>query len=264
MSNRIFDTHSHIHFEDYDTDRDAVVRRAREAGVAIIAVGTDIKESRRALAITEKYPDDVVGATAGYHPTYDAREFDIDALREIAKHPRVRAIGECGLDYYRIEDQEARSRQKEVFEAQIALAYELQKPLVIHCRDAHPDILRILKANSNKLKAGQAGVMHFFGGEGSWENVVEYIDMGFYISFAGVVTFKNYTHAEDIKRLPLDRIVVETDAPYVAPEPHRGKRNEPAYVIETVKKLAELRGVGVEEMTQALYANTKRLFGIAS
>lgn len=269
---RIIDTHSHIHFEDYDTDREAVIFRAREAGVTMIAVGTDIEESRRAVAVAEKYPESVLGATVGLHPTSadapsfsNSREFAneyFEELKQLAQHPRVVAIGECGLDYYHITDPEARKRQKEIFEAQVELASELKKPLVIHCRDAHPDLLSILKANSYKLKATNAGVMHFFGGAGSWENVPDYLAMGFYISLAGVITFKNYAHAEDIKRLPLDRIVVETDAPYVAPVPYRGERNEPGYIVETVKRLAVLYGKNVEQMSEMLLENTQKLFRI--
>lgn len=261
MQARIIDTHSHIHFEDYDTDREVVISRARQAGIAMIAIGTDIEESRRAIEIAEAYQD-ILGTTAGFHPTYDPAAFNLEELKKAARHPRVVAIGECGLDYYRITDPAARIKQKEIFEAQIELAAELKKPLVIHCRNAHPDLLEILKAKSLKLKAGSLGVMHFFGGEGSWENVNEYIALGFFISFAGVITFKNYAHARNIRQLPLDRIVVETDAPYVAPEPYRGKRNEPAYIVETVKKIAEIKQKDDEEIRAVLFENTKKLFGI--
>lgn len=258
---KIIDTHSHIHFPQYDLDRADVVARARAAGVAIIAIGTNLETSQSAFRIAEVYSDDICGTSVGLHPTHE-EDFDADAFRKLAMHERVRAVGECGLDYYRITNQKSRIKQQEIFSAHIELSRIVQKPLIIHCRDAHDDCARILSASKAKLLPDRAGVMHFFGGSGSWERVSEYLDLGFYISFAGTLTFKNYTHAEDVKRIPLSRLLVETDAPYVAPEPHRGKRNEPSYIVETVKKLAELRSLSYDEVAEATTRNARSLFSL--
>ncbi len=254
----IIDTHSHIHFEDYDADRGEVIARAREAGIAMVAIGTDLEESKRAIETAEKHPDDVLGATVGLHPTYD-EAFDEAAFRKLAAHPKVVAIGECGLDYYRVTDPALLAKQKETFLRQINLAHALEKPLVIHCRNAFSDLISILEASKDQLLPERAGVIHFFSGTA--EDARRLVDLGFYLGFGGVVTFTR-DYDEAIKKVPAGRLVVETDAPYVAPVPHRGKRNESAFIAETVAKLAEIRGEDAEEFRNILLENTRALFGI--
>jgi TatD DNase family protein len=272
----MIDSHSHIQFSAYDADREEVIKRAREAGVKMIAIGTRVSTSLEGVKVAKEYPEDVLGATAGFHPGHlDAEEhfdkdelrenikekFDIDALREVAKDKHVLAIGECGLDYYRLPGDAAKAsqikeKQKKVFLAQIELAKELEKPLVIHCRSAFSDLIEILVASRYSLIT-TPGVIHFFSG--TKDAARELMDLGFYIAFGGVITFtKDYD--EVVKFVPLERIILETDAPYVAPAPYRGKRNEPAYMVETAKKVAELKGVSYEEVLTVTEHNTKTLF----
>ncbi len=175
------------------------------------------------------------------------------------------AIGECGLDYKEVPESshlissEEKERQKKLFIRHLELAQEVDKPLMIHCNQAHEDLFEILKNNTSRLRS-TPGAMHFFGGEGAWEKKYKYLAMGFLLS--GVITFPKYGHAEEIKSIPLEKILTETDAPYVAPVPHRGKRNEPSYVVEVAKKIAELRGETLEKIAEATTQNAKKLFGI--
>lgn len=256
---RIIDTHSHIQFPQYDADRSDVMRRAEDAGVSMICVGTDLETSKSAIAVCEEYSGVVLGATVGQHPTDTDGGFLENEFREIARHKRVVAVGECGLDYYRVEDQQSRIRQAEIFIRHLALASEIKKPLVIHCRNAFPDLIQILTSNSSKLKTGQAGVIHFFSG--TRDDAARLIDLGFYLGFGGVVTFTEEYH-ETIRNIPLERILSETDAPFVAPVPHRGQRNESAFIVHTVKALAAIREESVEEFSEALFSNAKKLFSV--
>ncbi|MEK7636159.1 MAG: TatD family hydrolase [Patescibacteria group bacterium] len=253
---RIIDTHSHIHFPQYDHDRDDVITRARTAGVGMIVVGTNLETSRLAIQVCERYQGDIIGAAIGLHPTYED-DFISDDFKILSKNPCVIAIGECGLDYYRITDPKLHARQKNTFEAHIELSHKSKKPLIIHCRQAFSDLIEILNANSHKLKAGQAGIIHFFSGNA--DEAQKLLDLGFYLGFGGVITFAR-DYDEVIKKSPLGRIVVETDAPFVAPELYRGKRNEPSYIIETVKKLATIKGVAFEEAVHATTQNAEVLF----
>ncbi len=253
---KIIDTHSHIHFPEYDHDRDDVITRARAAGVKIIAVGTNLETSRLAVRICERYNGDIIGVSAGLHPTYE-EDFLLDDFKILSQNPRVVAIGECGLDYYRVTDSKLHAHQKEIFEAHIELSRESKKPLIIHCRQAFPDLIKILSANSGKLKVGQAGIIHFFSGNA--DEAQKLLDLGFYLGFGGVITFAR-DYDEVIKKSPIGRIVVETDAPFLAPEPYRGRRNEPSYIIETIKKLAVIKDVSLEEAVHATTQNAEALF----
>lgn len=270
----LIDTHAHVQFPAYDADRAAVIERARAAGIGMVNVGTQYSTSEAALRAAEQYKDNV-WASAGFHPGHvdshahhnsqelhepNAEPFDADRLRELARHPKVVAIGECGLDYYRIKKQEAgiKEEQQKVFGAQIEIARAAGKPLVIHCRQAFPDLVRILGSHFNHQSDGN-GVIHFFSGNG--EDAKKLLGLGFHLGFGGVITFAR-DYDEIIKKTPLDRIVVETDAPYVSPLPYRGKRNEPAYIVETVKKIAELRGILYDEVASATLQNAKHLFRI--
>ena len=255
----IIDTHSHIHFDDYDDDRGLVIQHARDVNVKMIAIGTDFQESAKAVAITREYPDVVLAATAGLHPTYN-KDFDFNAFKKLASDEKIVAIGECGLDYYRVTDTELLKKQKDIFLQQINLAYELQKPLVIHCRQAFSDLIEILQEHSSKLISNRAGVIHFFSG--SIEDMEKLASLGFYLGFGGVITFAK-EYEEIIKQSPLSRIVVETDAPYVAPIPYRGKKNESAYIVEVVKKVAEIKNEDIENIKIQILENTKKLFNLS-
>lgn len=254
------DTHTHVQLVDFNDDKDAVIRRALDAGVWMINVGTDFESSKKAVELAHRYPEGVYAAV-GLHPNDVSPGIDFSELACLAEDEKVVGIGETGLDYFRTEDKEKQELQKEFFVKHLELAQKLRKPLSIHCRSAHEDLITILKANSSKLTAIH-GVMHFFGGEGAWEHKDEYLKMGFYLSFSGVVTFSSYDHTEDIATIPLDRILIETDAPFATPVPYRGKRNEPVYVIETAKKLAEIRGLSTEELAKTTTENAKKLFSL--
>ncbi len=272
----LIDSHTHIHFPAYDSDREAVLKRAKDAGVKMICVGTQASTSEAAIRLAEQNPDDV-WATVGFHPNHlgehwhhdtkeqesaEQEQFNIAKLRELAQHPKAVAIGECGLDYYRLgANREAQiEKQKEVLSAQVKLAEELGKPLMIHCRptrgtnDAYENLLTMFVG----VKVPR--VAHFYVG-GS-EATAKLVEAGFYFTFGGVITFAR-DYDESIKLIPLDRILLETDAPYVAPEPYRGRRNEPAYVVETAKKLAELKDVSFEEVAEQTTANALTIFRIA-
>ena len=276
-----FDAHTHIQFPAYDADRDAVILRAREAHVKMVLVGTHAATSEAGIRLAEQHPGEM-WAAIGFHPAHatdegwhhDANEqadaapekFDIEKLRSLAAHPKVVAIGECGLDYYRMQsDTEQATRdkekQKKVFLAQIELAQEIKKPLMIHCRSAFSDLISILSDTRYPIHDTRgSGIIHFFTGTADDARVL--LDLGFSFTFGGVITFaRNYD--EIIKLIPIDRILSETDAPYVAPAPYRGKRNEPAYVIETVKKLAELKAVPLETMATQIQTNAQRIFSLS-
>lgn len=260
----LIDTHTHVNFDAFKDDYKEVIDRALKENIWMINIGSDFATSKRAVEISDEYKEGIYAAI-GVHPTDTNGEvFDEEKFLDLAKNEKVVAIGECGLDYFRVEgelDKGAKQQQKELFIKHIELADKVKKPLVIHCRNAHDDLLDLLTANSHRLKA-DAGVMHFFGGEGAFENVQKYLDFGFYISFAGVATFPKYSNIDNIKKLPLDRILVETDAPYVAPVPMRGKRNEPSYVKYTAQKLAEIYNTSFEEMASKTTENAKKLFKI--
>jgi len=252
-----FDSHAHLDDKRYDSDRYEMIMRAREKGVSgIINVGYDIPSSMRSIALAEEY--DFIFAAVGIHP-HDAADAGADALEQVrllAAHPRVAAIGEMGLDYYR--NLSPRDIQQKVFRQQISLAKEINKPIIVHDRDAHGDVMQILKEEDAAINGG---VLHCFSG--SVEMARECIKMGFYISIAGPVTFKNAGKICEVAvEVPLDRLLIETDAPYLTPEPYRGKRNESAYVIYAGKRIAELRGISSAELAEATSRNAQKLFGI--
>ena len=263
LTSMLIDAHSHLQLSEFDADRAEAITRMREAGVKTITVGVDELTSRAALALAEEYPD-CLWATVGTHPADGGlHNFTIDALRELAAHPKALGIGECGLDYYRLKDGEdaVKEKQKEVFRAHIGVAEEFKKPLMIHCRpkkgtdDAYEDLIGILSTTHFPLPT----VIHFFVGSAAVAEKL--LALGCYFTFGGVITFtRDYDTA--IAAIPMERIMAETDAPFVAPIPHRGKRNEPAYVGEVVKKLAELKGISFEEAARVTAANAIAVFGI--
>jgi len=278
----IVDTHSHVQFPIYDGDREAVIKRAQEAGVRMLAVGTQISTSKAGIRLANENPENI-WATVGYHPNHlsdvwhhDEKEqsesnperFDIKKLAELAADPKVVAIGECGLDYYRIKNLELglpgqgiKERQKEVFLQQANLAQDLNKALMIHCRpskgtdDAYEDLLDLLKVNSSKLRA----VIHFY--VGSPAITKKLVSAGFYFTFGGVVTFAR-DYDDSIKLISVERILLETDCPYVAPKSQRGKRNEPAFIRETAGAVAGLKGMEIDEFLGTVYKNSKEVFKI--
>jgi TatD DNase family protein len=255
---KLFDVHTHTQDSQYNGDREVVILRAIEAGVGMVQVGTDLDMSKKAVALAERYHGDVF-ATVGLHPNDNKKEvFDYNAYKNLAlSSDRVVAIGECGLDYFRVKEQAERDNQKEVFKQHIQLSKEVGKPLMIHCRDAFADLIEILRTIDYKLST--SGVVHFFSG--SVDDAKKLLDAGFYFSFGGVITFAR-DYDEQIKFIPLDRILLETDAPYVPPVPYRGKRNEPLYVIEVAKKLAEIKGATFEEVARITTQNAVSFFGL--
>lgn len=277
MSNIIYiDNHSHLNLPEFDNDYVEVYKRAVEDGVQVINVGTDKVSSKKAVEISDELG---CFAIVGLHPNEFALGFDYEYYKSLAIHPRVVGIGECGLDYFRSEE-DTKEKQKEVFKKQIELALEVDKPLMLHIRDsgtgdAYRDVLDILKSyiinqSSSEYPRGCKSVLrgnlHFFAG--TLDIAKEFLALGFTLSFTGAITYpprKGETanqYEEIIKHAPLDRILSETDCPFVAPVPYRGQRNEPRYVVEVVKKIAEIKGLPVEEVSKQLIENSKKLFGI--
>lgn len=271
----LIDIHAHVNFNAFKEDSKETITRAHDASVGMILVGSQYDTSARAADMAEKYADGV-WAAVGLHPIHltefhvDAKEIGVDNVpgfttrveafneeiyRALANRSRVVAVGECGLDYYRVEQSpEKKQLQHEVFARHIALARELNKPLIVHCREAYQDLLGILKREGG---SDVGGTIHFFAGD--WETAKQFLDIGFHLSFTGVITFASQ-YDDVVKNMPLDRLMVETDAPYVSPVPHRGKRNEPAYVREVARRVAEIRGISYEEVARATTENAARLF----
>ena len=253
----IVDSHCHLDFEDFRDDLPAVLERARAAGiVALVCVGSggDLATAERAVALAEKEPD--VFAAIAIHP-HDASKVQPDfwpALETLAQRKRVVGIGETGLDYY--YDHSPRQTQREVFVRFLELAVAVSRPVICHVRDAHEDAIDLLRAGP---LPDAGGVIHCFSGNA--EDARRYLDLGLYLSFSGVLTFKK---ADDIRAAaayaPADRLLVETDAPYLAPVPHRGQRNEPSYVAKTLEVLAQVRGLSPSRAAEATTANAFRLF----
>ncbi len=283
---KYIDIHSHVNFKPFDEDRDAVIKRALDNDTWVINVGTQFDTSKKAVEMTNEYEG--VFATIGLHPIHtgasyhDKNElgdegkeftsrgeiFDKEKYKELTKLGKVVAIGECGLNYYHL-DENSIDKQKTAFILQIELANELNLPLMLHIRNndedkshnAYSEALELLKKYS-KVK----GDVHFFAG--SVEDAQNFIDFGFTVSFTGAITYsprkdgKGCNYEEVIKNIPLDMIMADTDSPYVAPAPHRGKRNEPVYVKEIVQKIAEIKGLPEAEVAKAIIKNAKRLFDI--
>lgn len=252
----LFDTHAHYDAEQFDPDRDQVLEALPSRGVSLVVdPGCDIPSSRAALALAEKYP--FLYAAVGYHPESCApyRPEELDILRDMARHPKVVAIGEIGLDYY-WEENPPKELQQQVFRRQMALAEELDLPVIVHDREAHADALAIVREFPRVR-----GVFHCFSG--SAEMARELVKLGWMVSFTGVLTYKNARKAlEAAEAVPLDRLMIETDSPYMAPVPHRGKRNDSGYLIHICEKLAEIKGISPEECARITLENGKRFFHI--
>lgn len=251
---------SHVHLADpaFDEDRADVIERAREAGaVALVCIGESIAAAHRAGDLAARYPG-FCYFTAGVHP-HDAADFaaerDLAAIRAELARGAV-AIGECGLDYH--YDHSPREHQREAFAAQLDLAGESARPVVVHTREAEDDTSRMV---AEAGRSGVRGVLHCY--TGSHELARAALDVGWYVSFSGIVTFRKWVDDELVRLVPPDRLLVESDAPYLAPVPHRGRRNEPSFVPRTVERIAAIRGVPVDALGELTTANARRLFGLA-
>ena len=257
MTPELFDTHAHLHFPDFADDFDAMMARARGAGVRrMVTIGTDAETSRAAVAIAERDPD--VWASVGLHP-HDAAAGDaaaFDELERLAASPRVVALGEMGLDFFR--NLSPRPAQEAVLRRQLALARRLRKPALIHCRDAHAETLAIL-AEERVHEVG--GIMHCFSGD--VDIARRCLDLGLLVSLAGPVTYPSARALPDVARfVPADGLVIETDCPFLPPQPYRGKRNEPAYLPITAARVADLRKESLDALAARMTENALRVFGI--
>lgn len=281
----LIDSHCHVHFNAYKEDMDEVIKRTLDRGVFMITVGTQKDTSRKGLEVADRH--DGMWATVGLHPNHTVEQefwdndelppeeqatpkiktraevFDMDFYRELAGHPKCVAIGEFGLDYYRIPEGVDRGevirRQEETVRAQFDLATEVNKPVVIHCRDAYSRQAEMIREAIGYGKLDRRGVIHCF--TGTLEEARAFLDLGFYISFSGILTFGKALQAV-AKELPLDRLLIETDSPYLTPAPDRGKRNEPWRVEYVAAKLAELKGVSVEEVARQTFDNARTVFSL--
>jgi TatD DNase family protein len=248
------DAHAHLDDEAFSKDRDELIAKIKEACIYVINAGSDIASSELSVRLAKKH--EFIFACVGIHP-HEAQKVPenyIDTLKNMTKHPKVLAIGEIGLDYH--YDFSERSVQKKVFAEQLALAKELNLPVVVHSREAHQDTLDIIR------KSGiRKGLMHCYSG--SLELADQYIDLGFYFSLGGTITFKNAKKPkQSAKELPLNRILLETDSPYLSPEPFRGRRNDPTKIPVIAQAMANIRGISLEEIEKAAEDNTRQLFGI--
>lgn len=250
-----FDTHTHLDDEKFDQDRELVIENLKKEGVSLaVNVGADLMSSKNSIALSEQY--DFIYAAVGVHPNEvgEMQDKDLETLAKMAEHEKVVAIGEIGLDYH--YDEPERDVQKVWFEKQLQLAQALDMPFIIHDRDAHQDTMEMIK------KVGYFnGVMHCFSGSCEMAKIM--LDLGFYISIAGQVTFKNAPKVREVaKMIPIDRLLIETDSPYLTPEPHRGERNNSANVRFTCVKIAELKGISAEELAKMTLENGKKFYGI--
>ena len=253
----LIDSHAHLDMKDFKDDIEEVLDRAFNAGVTrIIAVGIDIQSSLKAMELSKMY--DSVYSTVGYHP-HNADYCDLNTLKELgrlASEAKVVAWGEIGLDFYRLYSPQ--ERQVEVFEQQLDMALTLNLPVIIHNREAHKEVFGILKKYEDKKLNG---VIHCFSGD--YGLAMKFINMGYYISIPGTVTYKNALKVRDVaKKIPLDRMLVETDAPFLAPTPKRGKRNEPSFVKYTAREISRLRGMEIADFSRQTSENAQKLFNI--
>lgn len=255
----LIDTHTHLDDTRYDGDRNETIERARKAGVgAFLTIGCDLATSRSAVTLADQHAD--VYASVGVHP-HEVKQIGdgwYDELRRLARHEKVVAYGEIGLDYHYNHSSPQEQRQR--FREQVQLARELRLPVIIHTREAQQDTIAILK---EEMASEVGGVFHCFSGD-AWL-AKDALDLGFYLSFSGILTFQNATMLREIARqTPLDRVLIETDCPYLTPVPHRGKRNEPAFVSHVARQLAEIHSeLSLEKIEEATTDNARRLFGLA-
>jgi TatD DNase family protein len=277
---KLIDSHCHVHFNAYRDDMDNVIQRTLNEGVFLITVGTQKDTSKHGLEVAERYEG--VWATVGLHPNhltaqefFDEKEFDggkvktrsesfdYELYKQMASHPKCVAIGETGLDWYRIPEDlnldEVKDTQRACVRQHFDLATEMDLPVVIHCRDAYREQAQMIREYVDAGKLSKRGVIHCFTGTEAEARV--FIEQGFYISFSGIVTFAKEL-MEVARALPIEKMLIETDAPYLTPVPHRGKRNEPAFVEHVAKKIAKLKGMSLVEVANITVQNTKDVFDI--
>lgn len=273
-STRLIDVHCHMQMDKYDGDRDEVIRRSLAQGIGMILIGTTLVDSLEGIKIAEAHPDEPVFAAVGIHPVRDvvsngihptdseAGETHPAQLAALLGSPKVVGIGETGLDYFRLDENDGESRnvQSDLFEQHLLLAKERDRPLIIHVRDrdgvfeAYDNVLTLLRRHQ-----ASRFVMHCYSAD--WAHAEKFLDLGGLLSFTGIITFpKSEAMQEVLKKVPLDRIMVETDAPFLAPEPHRGQRNEPAFVEFVARQTAEVRGLDFAELCKATTDNARRFF----
>jgi TatD DNase family protein len=272
----LFDTHAHLNFEAFENDWKETAKRALDTGIKIINVGSNLETSKKAVAIAEEFPDGVYAAV-GLHPVHVLDEdIVIEEYKKLAMHPKVVALGEIGLDYFRMPSSirpegsgsgvsgrqiksptEIKNLQKGVLLEFLKLSVEKKLPVIVHCREAHTDLIQLLENFDKPLGPDVRGVMHCFSG--SWDEARRYLNLGFLISFTGVITFAHY-EGEALAKIPLNKIMVETDCPYLTPEPHRGTRNEPAYVEFIAREVARVKNETYEEVARVTTENARRLF----
>lgn len=265
---KLIDTHCHIQFDAYRDDGDEVLQKCKDRETGLLVVGCDFESSTHARALADRHQN--VWAAVGQHPTDTGLPFDPKEFLQLAhSSKKVVAVGECGLDYYRIRDttsasrEELVERQKALFRQHLDLAHDLHLPLIIHCRHADDDLIAILmerfwgSAAHGGSFAREHGVMHCF--TGTVVHAQAYLDLGFLISFTGIITFADQ-YDDVVRMVPLDKLLIETDSPFLTPLPHRGKRNHPMYVELVARQIARLRGISYEEVARATTQNAKRLF----
>lgn len=255
----MIDSHSHPQFPQYDQDRDEMIRRSLDAGIQMICVGTDYEMSAKAVVLSNQH--DGIWASVGLHPNDNLEEkLDLDLYRKLADDPKVIAIGEVGLDFYRTTGEENLAFQKERLVKFLELAAETGKPLILHCREAYTEMLEMLDGAAVLFGAEKIrGVIHSF--TSTWETAQKFLERGFYLGFNGIISFTDQ-YNETVKNIPLDKLLLETDAPYLSPVPHRGQRNESSYLNFVAEKIAELRNISVEEIAKQTTGNTIKLFRI--
>lgn len=255
-----FDSHAHLNFNAFQNDYQKIINSCLQEKIWLVNVGSKFSTSQKAVEIAEQYQEGV-WAAIGLHPTHAEKEnFEEEKYLNLAKNSsKLVAIGETGLDYFRLTGdetkiQQAKNSQKELFLKHLTLAKKMNKPLIVHCREAHSDLIEILK-----LKLGTNGVIHCFSGNS--QEAKQYLQMNFYLGFTGIITFTN-SDDEIIRQTPLERILIETDCPYLAPVPHRGQRNEPSFIQYTAQKIAEIRGLSLEQIAEQTFQNARKLFRV--
>ena len=256
---KYIDIHAHLDMTAFDKDREDLILKLQKEKIGVITIGVDKKSSLRAVELAGKYEN--IFASVGCHPTDSKESFCESDFAGLVRHPRVSAIGECGLDFFRMKDgsDAEKNQQKKLFEAQINFAVEYEKPLMIHCRDAHKEVLDILQSKKKEFGEKLRGNIHFFSG--NVEIAKRYFDLDFTISFGGVLTFAR-DYDEVVRYAPLEKIMSETDAPFVAPVPRRGERNEPIFVKHVVAKIAEIRREDFETVRKILAQNAVKAFAL--